>query len=70
MPGLGQPARGLDPAEPFLDALAQALAGGVAGWRVVRRKLFIDAYASISIPSTEKCSFDNKRRTPAPRGTA
>ena len=30
MAGLGQPAGGLDPAEPLLDTLAQALAGGVA----------------------------------------
>ena len=30
MPGLGQPAGGLDPAQPFLDALAQLLAGGVS----------------------------------------
>ena len=30
MPGLGQPAGGLDPAEALRDALAQTLAGGVA----------------------------------------
>ena len=30
MPGLGQPAGGLNPAEPLLDTLAQALDGGVA----------------------------------------
>jgi hypothetical protein len=26
-------------------------------------KLFIDAHASISVPSTEKCSLDNSRLT-------
>ena len=36
----------------------------------LRRKLFIDAHASISVPSTEKCSSDKSRRTRAPRSTA
>ena len=31
MPGLGQPAGGLDPAEPFLDALVQLPAGAAPG---------------------------------------
>ena len=39
MPGLAQAAGGLDPAEALLDPLAQALAGGIAGWRVVRRSI-------------------------------
>ena len=36
----------------------------------LRRKLFIDAQASTSVPSTEKCSSDNSRRTRSPCSTA
>jgi hypothetical protein len=48
-------------------AMEVALAVAARRRRLIRpslgRKLFSDAQASISVPSTEKCSLDSSRRT-------
>ena len=53
-------------------ALGVAPAGGGASSAAVSlgQKLFIDAQASISVPSTKKCSSDKSRRTRSPCSTA
>ena len=51
---------------PRKSRTALRSAGGSSSPPSLRRKLFIDAQASISVPSTEKCSSDSSRRTRAP----